>query len=116
MHPALIPVARRSLADDLVVSVRQLSQANIVFHREIAAASGNAVLLQLLQALEGFNHEEQRTIQDVPWRERFHREHGEILEALVLQEADLATERMRVHLESVRAAILQSDPQRTTHR
>lgn len=84
-------------------------EANILFHREIAVACGNPVLLQLLEVLTDVIHEEQQVVLESS-RERSHREHVEILAALECGQVDLATERMRAHLESLRELLLVSDP------
>ena len=101
-------------ASERMADAAAQGEANILFHREIAAASGNPVLVQLLEVLARVIHEEQRVILDFPCRERFRREHVEILEALERKHVDLATERMRAHLESVREVLLLADPERMT--
>ncbi len=92
------------------------AETNVAFHREIAAASGNPVLLQLLDVLAGVIREEQQAWPGPENRARFQREHEEILEALRQRQADLAVERMRAHLESVRAVLMGSDPNGMTAR
>lgn len=84
-----------------------VSEPNRGFHREIARASGNAVLHQLLDALVSAMRQEQRIVnQTRALRERFHAEHLGILDALERRDAAGAVERMRTHLEGVRAALL----------
>lgn len=81
------------------------------FHREIARASGNVVLHQLLDALGGAMRQEQRIVNRTrELRQRFHREHLAILDALERRDPARAVERMRTHLESVRQALLQGGP------
>lgn len=78
------------------------------FHGEIARASGNVVLHQLLDALGGAMRQEQRIVSRTrELRARFHAEHLAILDALERRDAGLAAERMRAHLLGVREALLQ---------
>jgi GntR family transcriptional regulator, transcriptional repressor for pyruvate dehydrogenase complex len=84
-----------------------VSEPNRGFHLEIARASGNGVLLQLLEALVNAMGQEQRIVNGTQaLRERFHAEHLGILDALERRDAEDAVERMRTHLEGVRAALL----------
>ena len=104
MH-RLLTVAGNNLVNDDV-----LSEANMAFHREIAVASGNTVLAQLLDVLQELFTAEQRLILGIfGSRERDHREHIGILEALEQRNEALCVERMRLHLEGVRTAILRWD-------
>lgn len=101
----LLTTAGESLADDEV-----LSAMNMAFHRQIALASGNAVLAQLLDVLQGLFTEEQRLILGIfGSRERDHAEHLAILEALEQRDDQLGVERMRTHLEGVQQAVLRWD-------
>ncbi len=82
------------------------ADANVAFHRGIAQASGNPVLHQLLAMLAVLIQAEQGMLRSTPARrQRFQREHAEILEALEEHEGALAVERMRAHLEGVRALL-----------
>lgn len=84
-----------------------VSEANRAFHREIALASGNRVLPQLLDALGNVFQEEQRFVNAThAARERFHREHLQILDALERRDPGLAVARMKAHLDGVRDALL----------
>lgn len=84
-----------------------VSEANRAFHREIALASGNGVLHQLLDALGNVFRAEQRFVNATHVaRERFHREHLQILDALERRDAALAAARMNDHLRGVREALL----------
>lgn len=107
MH-RLLAIAGQNLANDDV-----LSEANMSFHREIAVASGNTVLSQLLDVLQELFTAEQRLILGIfGSRERDHKEHVGILKALEQRNEALCVERMRLHLEGVRAAILRWDVER----
>jgi len=96
--------------DDAVV----LNQTNLGFHEQIARASGNVVLRQLLEVLSNLFREEQRLIIDIHGsRQHDHGEHLSILDALERRDPALAAERMRTHLEGVRDVLLRWDPTRT---
>lgn len=103
----LLDTAREHLNDDAI-----LTPLNITFHREIAAASGNAVLAQLLEVIGDLFTEEQRLILGIfGSRQRDLEEHLSILEALEQKDEALAIERMRKHLEGVEAAVTRWDPE-----
>lgn len=102
----LLSAAGRGLDDR-----RAVSEANRAFHREIASASGNSVLRELLDALGNVFQEEQRFVGAThAARERFHREHLEILDALERRDPAAAAARMQSHLEGVRDALLRAAP------
>ena len=91
-----------------------LNETNLAFHREIAKASGNTVMAQLLEVLSNLFREEQRLIMDIHGSRRDdHREHMSIFEALERHRDKLAGERMKAHLEGVRDVLLHWDPQKT---
>jgi GntR family transcriptional repressor for pyruvate dehydrogenase complex len=107
MH-RLLSAAEKSLDDDTV-----LNKVNMQFHRQIAVASGNAVLLQLLDVLrEMFQHEQLMILDIFGSRRDDHQGHVAILDALERGDADLAVSRMRAHLQSVLDAVLKWDPER----
>jgi GntR family transcriptional repressor for pyruvate dehydrogenase complex len=88
-----------------------LNQTNLAFHRQIALASGNAVLFQLLKVLSSLFREEQRVILDIHGsRRQDHQEHMGILDALRRKDPQLAAERMRAHLEGVHEVLLRWAP------
>ena len=88
-----------------------LNQTNLAFHRVIARASDNAVLLQLLEVLGSLFKQEQRVILDIHGSQaRDHAEHLQILEALTRRDARQAGDRMRAHLEGVRDVLRRWDP------
>ena len=88
-----------------------LTQVNLSFHREIALASGNVVMHQILDVLAKLFRNEQRIILDIHGRrEDDHHEHVEIYEALRSRDATLAQARMRAHLERVRDKLLDWEP------
>lgn len=89
-----------------------LNSVNMAFHRQIALASGNTVLAQLLDVLHDLFVREQRLILDIfGSRERDHQQHLAILEALERRDRTLSVERMRTHLQGVQAAVQQWDPE-----
>jgi GntR family transcriptional repressor for pyruvate dehydrogenase complex len=115
---------KNATLDDLVEMRRLLKQAgdnfdndvvlnetNMGFHRQIAIASGNTVLLQLLDVLRDLFTEEQRLILGIfGSRDRDHREHLAILESLENRDEPLGVERMRKHLQGVADSIHRWDP------
>jgi GntR family transcriptional repressor for pyruvate dehydrogenase complex len=102
----LLAVARQNLDDDV-----SLTAANMAFHREVARASGNTVLTQLVEALHDLFTEEQIVILGIfGSRERDNREHLGILEALEQHDETLAVERMREHLEGIQERLVRWDP------
>jgi GntR family transcriptional repressor for pyruvate dehydrogenase complex len=104
----LLAEAEQHLDDDAV-----LNRVNMAFHRSIAVASGNSVLLQLLDALrEPFQHEQLMILDIFGSRKEDHQGHVAILDALERRDAALAVNRMRKHLQSVLDAVLQWDPAR----
>lgn len=85
--------------------------SNLGFHRQIAVASGNAVLAQLIDVLVELFSDEQRLILGVCSRERDHEEHLGILEAIEKKDEALGVERMRAHFEGVQDAIRRREEQ-----
>lgn len=89
-----------------------LHASNMGFHRQIAVASGNTVLAQLLDVLVDLFTDEQRLILGIHGpRERDHQEHLDILEAIERRDATLGVELMKKHLEGVQDAVLRWDPE-----
>jgi GntR family transcriptional repressor for pyruvate dehydrogenase complex len=86
------------------------AEADWEFHRAIAAASGNALLLKTLRTLSDNMQESMRT-----YRERLLRfpsmghtlldEHRAILEAIREQNPPLARDRMRAHIEHIKRTL-----------
>ena len=88
-----------------------LTEVNLAFHRQIAVASGNAVMHQILDVLSSLFRREQRVILDIHGRrEDDHGEHLEILAALRARDPELAMKRMQGHLQRVKDVLLQWDP------
>jgi GntR family transcriptional repressor for pyruvate dehydrogenase complex len=86
--------------------------SDMAFHQQIAVASGNRVLAQLLGVLQDLFGAEQQLIQGASGLgEREHQEHVEILDAITNGDAPLAANRMRQHLERVESALEQWDPE-----
>lgn len=106
---ALLNEAAEHIDDD-----SRLTEANMGFHREIASASGNVVLAQLLKVLSNLFEREQRTILDIYGsRDEDHAEHLGILDALRARDEAVAEQRMREHLEGVRETIQQWNPEQS---
>ena len=98
--------AGRNLQNDA-----RLNEANMSFHRGIAVASGNDVLVQVQEVLAGLFEREQRVLLGIHGsRKKDHEEHLGILSALRMRDSELAQELMRAHLEWVREVILRWDP------
>jgi GntR family transcriptional repressor for pyruvate dehydrogenase complex len=105
----LLKTAEDNLSDDQV-----LTDTNMSFHRQIAVASGNAVICQILDVLSSLFEHEQRTILDIyGHRQKDHDEHRAILDAIRAQNPSLAEERMESHLEGVLEIIQQWDPKQS---
>jgi GntR family transcriptional regulator, transcriptional repressor for pyruvate dehydrogenase complex len=103
----LLTTAGENLDNDIV-----LNSVNMAFHRQIASASGNAVIAQLLDVMQALFTDEQRLILGIfGSRKQDHQEHLSIFAALEQRQEQLATERMRQHLDGVAAAIERWDPQ-----
>jgi GntR family transcriptional repressor for pyruvate dehydrogenase complex len=103
----LLTTASQNFSND-----EALHQANMAFHRQIALASGNTVLAQLLDVLQELFTREQRLILGIHGpRERDHQEHVGILEALELRDEALAVGRMREHLQGVHDGIARWNPE-----
>ncbi len=83
-----------------------LHEANMEFHRAVAAASGNTVLHEVIDSLLSVHAGEQREIQRIfDDRVRDHEEHRAVLAAIEAGDPDRASELMRRHLEDVRAVV-----------
>lgn len=103
----LLTTAGENLDNDSV-----LNSVNMAFHRQIAAASGNAVMAQILDVMQTLFTDEQRLILGIfGSRKQDHQEHLSIFAALEARQEQLAMERMRQHLDGVAAAIERWDPQ-----
>ena len=90
-----------------------LNDTNMAFHRAIAVASGNVVSRQLLDVLTDLFVREQRAILAIQnQRINDHEQHVDIHRALVARDDLVARQRMREHLEKVRADLERWDPER----
>lgn len=102
----LLVDAQKHLDDDAVLNL-----TNLGFHQEVASASGNVVITQMLEVLTDLFKNEQRAILSIfGQRAKDHEEHLSILDALEKRDAKLAEQRMHDHLEGVREVLLQWDP------
>jgi GntR family transcriptional repressor for pyruvate dehydrogenase complex len=105
---SLLERAGKSFGDDA-----ELNRINMAFHRQIALASGNTVLAQMLNVLQELFATEQRLILGIfGSRQRDHKEHLGLLEALEKRDEALAVERMRKHLEGVEDVLRRWDPEK----
>ncbi len=113
--PEQLAEMRRILtAPGLDASNREaMRTSNLAFHRQIAVASGNRVLTQLLAVLHDLFPREQKLVLGIGGsRKRDHEEHLAILDALERRDEGLAVESMRRHLRGVERAVLDWDPDR----
>jgi GntR family transcriptional repressor for pyruvate dehydrogenase complex len=101
----LLDAARETFSDDDVQH-----SSNMGFHRQIALASGNTVLAQLVDVLIELFAKEQRLILGLFSREQDYQEHVSIFEAIERRDEALAVERMRTHLDGVQRAVTRMDP------
>ncbi len=104
----LLETASENMDDDEV-----LSSTNMAFHGEIAVASGNLVLGQVLEVLVDLFKAERQTILDIYGdRSGDHDAHRSIFDAIRQGDPELSEERMRGHLGEVRDVLLKWDDQR----
>ena len=105
----LLAIAGANLEEDAL-----LNATNLAFHQQIAIASGNSVLEQLLGVLTGLFAREQRVILDIQnSRVEDHAEHLGILAALKQRQTELAANRMLTHLQNVQSILQAWDPTQT---
>jgi GntR family transcriptional repressor for pyruvate dehydrogenase complex len=95
----LLDTARETVKDEV------LNKVNMAFHREIALASGNTVLVQLITVLHELFVDEQRLILRLHSRIQDNEEHLGILAAIEARDEKLAEKRMTRHLQGVVTAI-----------
>lgn len=92
-----------------------LNTVNLAFHRQIAAASGNVVIQQLLEVLTSVFRGEQRIILDIyGGRAADHDEHVGIHRVLCARDAEAAAELMHKHLDGVHARLMLWNPPEET--
>ena len=105
--------ALRSLKETLTAAAanlagedRLLGSLNMDFHRQVAALSGNSVLAEVINSLTAVYEEEQLVVMRLyDNRERDHRQHLGILEAIANRDRELAKRRMHDHLKDVRRVL-----------
>lgn len=83
-----------------------VAEAGLSYHRQIAMASQNNVISQLLALVSGLFQTELYLVQDLYGNtERDYREHRSILAAISKRNRGLAARRMRHHITNVRVAV-----------
>ena len=93
--------------------VADLCEANRAFHREVARASGNTILAQLQESMDGaFQQELQLLFGLYGSHVQDHREHLGLLDAIRERDPGLAAQRMNAHLGVVYRAVLQWETDR----
>ena len=101
--------AMRHLLDSATGTLddHRLATIDAAFHRQLAAAAGNMIIAQMLDALRDLFTDEGRAVRWEPLvRDADARAHAAILDALERRDPELACDRMRVHLAHVRDAVL----------
>lgn len=85
----------------------------MLFHRAVAAASGNVVLSQILEVISDLFESEQAMVFRI-YSSKYNDqvEHQKIFEAIEAKDETLAAERMKTHLQDVRDILLQWNPGR----
>jgi GntR family transcriptional repressor for pyruvate dehydrogenase complex len=84
----------------------KLSATNLGFHRGVASCGDNSVLAQVIDTLlDLYGPEQMEILRLYADRVHDHEEHVEILRAIQAHDPALASERMRRHLEGVRAVV-----------
>ena len=106
---AALRILRETLtaaAANLAGEDRLLGSLNMNFHRQVAALSGNSVLAEVVDSLTAVYEEEQLVVMRLYGnRERDHRQHLGILEAIANRDRELAQRRMHDHLKDVRRVL-----------
>lgn len=89
---------------------RGMERPELSFHEALASASGNPLLRETIAALLAVRARDQVTIRhEYVDRERDHREHLAILDAVRSGDADAAAELTRSHLQAIEGALTQKD-------
>jgi GntR family transcriptional regulator, transcriptional repressor for pyruvate dehydrogenase complex len=103
----LLDEAKNNLDNDEL-----LSYVNMAFHLEIAAASGNSVLHQLIGVFISMYRKEQQFLLHVyRSKEKDHQQHVGIMNALRKKNKSQAVELMKQHLNGVRESIVLWSPE-----
>ncbi len=101
--------ALKEMEADLLAG-RLGAKADWRFHRAIAAASGNGLLLEIMKVLgdtmsESLKHYRDQLLEIPGMGERLLQEHRGILNAIKDRDAPLAKERMWEHIDRVRKTL-----------
>ena len=94
-----------ALATALRPRGRAQPEVRLNFHRELAAASGNTVIHQVIDSLLAVHRREQREVRRVYDDRADYDQHVAIFEAVSDQDAERAGELTRVHLTQIRDAV-----------
>jgi GntR family transcriptional repressor for pyruvate dehydrogenase complex len=96
---------RAALATALQPRGRNQPEVRLNFHRELAAASGNTVIYQVVDSLLTVHRREQREVRRMYDHRADYDQHVAIFEAVSDQDAERAGELTRVHLTQIRNAV-----------
>jgi DNA-binding FadR family transcriptional regulator len=103
--PAGLDRLQAALATALQPRGRDQPEVRLNFHRELAAASGNTVIYQVVDSLLAVHRREQREVRRVYDHRADYDQHVAIFEAVSDQDAERAGELTRVHLTQIRNAV-----------
>lgn len=93
-----------------VDSLRSFVKADLAFHRDLASAANNAVLLDLLQIVRSLLRVwVDRAVQDGDHARQALAEHEAIYAALVARDGDAAASAMATHMDTASARLSQAD-------
>ncbi|MFF5228548.1 FadR/GntR family transcriptional regulator [Dactylosporangium sp. NPDC000521] len=117
LEPALAALAARRATDEQVAAMRAAIgggdqvEADVLLHRLIAGASGNALLAAMLESLSGLGRSSRSMTSGRPgMSERTAEDHEAIVAAVEQRDPDAARRAMAAHLERI-AAVAREHPE-----
>jgi GntR family transcriptional regulator, transcriptional repressor for pyruvate dehydrogenase complex len=103
--PASLDRLRAALATALQPRGADQPQVRMNFHRELAAASGNTVIYEVIDSLLSVHRREQQEVRRVYDHHADYDQHVAIFEAVSDQDAERAGELTSLHLTQIRNAV-----------